>query len=143
MNSLLHDFAGDTDGNSEMLAAGNFVPAVDVYEDANQVVLTLEVPGIAAHEIGIELNGRSLTVKGERKFASEQKEEHFTRMERRYGSFVRTFALPASVNTEAVQASSADGVLTITFARRPEAKPRQIAVNGASAAPRQVEAAAA
>ena len=141
LNSIFHDF-GKADDASETLAAGNFVPAVDVYEDAHRLVLKLEVPGIRREDLDIRVEGRTLTVKGERKFENEEKEENFQRIERRYGSFVRSFTLPATVNTEEVSATSADGVLSISLAKKAEAKPKQIQVQvGAGAVePKQVEA---
>ncbi len=145
LNSIFQDFArpaADLQPASETLAMGNFVPAVDVYEDAQKLALKLEVPGIRREDLDIRVEGRTLTVKGERKLESEEKEENFHRIERRFGSFVRSFTLPSSVNTDEIQATSADGVLTISLAKRPEAKPKQIEVHVAPAAsePKQVEA---
>jgi HSP20 family protein len=145
LNSIFQDFArpaADLQPTSETLAMGNFVPAVDVYEDAQKLALKLEVPGIRREDLDIRVEGRTLTVKGERKLESEEKEENFHRIERRFGSFVRSFTLPSSVNTDEIQATSADGILTISLAKRPEAKPKQIAVQIASTAtePKQVEA---
>lgn len=147
LNSIFSDFARQ-DSATETLAAGNFVPAVDVYEDAQKLVLKLEVPGIKNEDLNIHVEGRTLTVKGERKFESEEKEENFTRIERRFGSFTRSFTLPATVNTEDVTASSDNGVLSISLAKKAEAKPRQIEVKvapavNASAQPKQVEGATA
>jgi HSP20 family protein len=140
LNSIFQDFARP-DEASETLAMGNFVPAVDVYEDAEKLVLKLEIPGIRREDLDIRVEGRSLTVKGERKFESEEKEENFHRIERRYGSFVRSFTLPSTVNTEKVEATSADGVLNITFAKKPEAQPKQIQVQvGQAPEKKQVEA---
>ena len=140
LNSIFQDFARP-DEASEALAAGNFVPAVDVYEDADKLVLKLEVPGIRREDLDVRVEGRTLTVKGERKFQSEEKEENFHRIERRYGSFVRSFTLPATVNTEKVEATSADGVVSISFAKKAEAQPKQIQVQVAPAAEaKQVEA---
>ncbi len=139
LNSIFQDFARP-DEASEALSAGNFVPAVDVYEDAEKLVLKLEVPGIRREDLDIRVEGRTLTVKGERKFEREEKEENFHRIERRYGSFVRSFTLPSTVNTEKVEATSADGVLNISFAKKPEAQPKQIQVQVAPAAQKQVEA---
>jgi HSP20 family protein len=139
LNSIFQDFARPEEA-SESLAAGNFVPAVDVYEDAEKLVLKLEVPGIRREDLDIRVEGRTLTVKGERKFESEEKEENFHRIERRYGSFVRSFTLPSTVNTEKVEATTADGILSIRFARKAEAQPKQIQVQVAPAAQKQVEA---
>jgi HSP20 family protein len=145
LNSIFSDFARpqlDAQAGSESLAAGNFVPAVDVYEDTQKLVLNLEVPGIRREDLDINVEGRTLTVRGERKFESEAKEENFHRIERRFGSFVRSFTLPSSVNPEEITATTADGVLSISLAKRPEAKPRQIAVQIAPQATehKQVEA---
>jgi HSP20 family protein len=143
LNSIFSDFArpqGELDQATESLAAGNFVPAVDVYEDAQKVVLKLEVPGIRREDLDIRVEGRILTVKGERKFETDEKEENFHRIERRYGSFVRSFTLPSSVNPDEVAATSADGVLSISLAKKPESKPKQIEVRVAAEAPKQVEA---
>jgi len=144
LNSIFNDFARQ-DAATETLAAGNFVPAVDVYEDSQKLVLKLEVPGVRKEDLDIRVEGRTLTVKGERKFESEEKEENFTRIERRFGSFVRSFTLPPTVNTEEVSAQTADGVLSISLAKKAEAKPRQIEVKVADAIeqPKQVEGAAA
>ena len=146
LNSIFSDFARpETEG--DQLAAGNFVPAVDVYEDPSKLVLKFEVPGIKPEDLDIRVEGRTLSVRGERKFESDQKEENFHRIERRFGSFVRSFTLPATVDTESVQAETENGVLALTLNKKAEAKPRQIQVkavsasgNGAAPQPKQVEA---
>jgi len=142
LNSIFNDFARP-ETSSETLAAGNFVPAVDVYEDEQKLVVKLEVPGIRREDLAIHVEGRTLTVKGERKFETNEKEENFHRIERRFGSFVRSFTLPATIDTEQVSATSTDGVLSIAMSKKPEAKPKQITVQVAPAAPtNQVEATA-
>jgi HSP20 family protein len=148
LNSIFNDFArpaADFSSGSESLAAGNFVPAVDVYEDAQKLVLKLEVPGIPKDALDIRVEGKTLTVKGERKFETEEKEENFHRIERRFGSFVRSFTLPNTVDVDNVQAAASDGVLSISLAKKPEAKPKQIEVRIGSApvAQKSVEAKAA
>ena len=147
LNSIFSEFArpaADLQTAGDTLGMGNFVPAVDVYEDAQRLVLKFEVPGIRKEDLNIHVEGRTLTVKGERKFEAEEKEENFQRIERRFGSFVRSFTLPGTVNTDEVSAVTADGVLSISLAKKPEAKPKQIEVKVASAneslTPKQVEA---
>jgi len=125
VNHLFEDFAGR--GSDELTTAG-FVPAVDVYEDEHQITLKVEVPGIDQKDINISLENNTLTVHGERKFEKEEKEENFHRIERRYGSFSRSFTLPNTVDTENVQADYDNGVLRIRLARRAEAKPKQIKI---------------
>jgi HSP20 family protein len=151
LNSIFNDFArpqADFQPASESLAAGNFVPAVDVYEDAQKLVLKLEVPGIRKEDLDIRVEGRTLSVKGERRFEAEEKEENFHRIERRFGSFVRSFTLPNTVDVDNIEAQATDGVLSISLNKKPEAKPKQIEVRiGGSAngpqAPKQMEAKAA
>jgi HSP20 family protein len=126
MNSLLQDFSRGN-GNDELVAAG-FVPPVDIYEDEQRVVLKLEVPGLKEEDLDIRVENNTLTVRGERKFEKEEKEENFRRIERRYGSFYRAFTLPPSVDTDKVQAKYDAGVLRIELERRAEAKPKQVKI---------------
>jgi HSP20 family protein len=125
VNSLFRDMNGDNDP----LAAASFVPAVDIYEDAKKVVLKLEVPGIEEKDLDIRVENHTLTVKGERKFEAEEKEQNFHRIERRYGSFYRAFTLPSTVDVEHVNAAYKAGVLKLELAKKPEAQPKQIKVN--------------
>jgi HSP20 family protein len=106
LNSIFRDFAMPSNGmETESLAAGNFVPAVDIYEDSHRLLLKLEVPGIRQEDLDIRVENQALTVKGERKFAQDEKEENFHRIERRFGSFVRSFTLPMTVDTGSVKAA--------------------------------------
>ena len=106
-----------------------WVPAVDIYEtDTHEVVIKAELPDVKKEDIGVSVENNILTLTGERK-PEETKREHFQRVERRFGSFSRSFTLPASVDAGQIAASYKDGVLTIRLPRREEAKPRQITVN--------------
>jgi HSP20 family protein len=125
VNSLFRDMS---DGESPLTTA-SFVPAVDVYEDSEKVVLKLEVPGVEEKDLDVRVENHTLTVKGERKFEKEEKEENFHRIERRYGSFYRAFTLPNTVDTENVGASYTAGVLKLELKKKPEAQPKQIKVN--------------
>jgi HSP20 family protein len=116
-------------GREESLTAGAFVPPVDIYEDEHSIQLKLEVPGIEQKNLDVKVENNVLTVSGERKFEKEEKEENFRRVERRYGSFTRSFTLPNTVNPEDVSADYNDGVLKIRLGKRAEAKPKQIKVN--------------
>jgi len=90
----------DLNDGGDPVTAASFVPAVDIYEDAQKVVLKLEVPGIDEKDLDVRVENHTLTVKGERKFEAEEKEQNFHRIERRYGSFFRAFTLPTTVDTE-------------------------------------------
>jgi len=133
VNSLFRDL---NDGD-DPVAAASFVPAVDIYEDPQKVVLKLEVPGIEQKDLDVRVENHTLTVKGERKFEDEEpaiqeKEKNFLRIERRYGSFFRAFTLPSTVDTENVAASYNAGVLKLELAKKPEAQPKQIKINVAA-----------
>ncbi len=122
-------FRGFDQGAAE---TAGFVPAVDIYEDAEKVVLKLEVPGIEEKDLDVRVEKNTLTVKGQRNFEKEEKEENFHRIERRYGSFYRSFTLPTSVDAENVDAKYNAGVLKLELKKKPEAQPKQIKVNVAA-----------
>ncbi len=128
MNRLFNESFGPV-ASQESLAAGSFVPPVDVYEDEQGIRLKMEVPGIEEKDIDIQLENNLLTVCGERKLESETKEENYHRIERRYGSFTRSFTLPNTVNPEEVKAGYSKGVLAINLGKKAEAKPKQIKVS--------------
>jgi HSP20 family protein len=125
VNSLFREMS---EGDSPLTTA-SFVPAVDIYEDPKKVVLKLEVTGMEEKDLDIRVENNTLTVKGERKFEKDEKEENFHRIERRYGSFYRAFTLPSTVDTENVGASYTAGVLKLELNKKPEAQPKQIKVN--------------
>ncbi len=127
MNRLFQDYAPGRE--DELMTTGSFVPPVDVYEDEHAITLKLEVPGVEQKDIDIRLENNTLSIRGERKFEKEEKEENFHRIERRYGSFSRSFTLPNTVDPEQVNAEFENGVLKVKLAKRAEAKPKQIKVN--------------
>ena len=110
------------------LSAGSFVPAVDIYEDKDKLVLKLEVPGIDEKDLDVQIENNTLTVKGERKFEKDEKEENFHRIERSYGSFYRSFTLPTTVEAGKVTAKYTAGVLRLELKKKAEAQPKQIKV---------------
>ncbi|MBZ5647863.1 MAG: Hsp20/alpha crystallin family protein [Acidobacteriia bacterium] len=126
MNRLFQDFGPGRE--DELMTTGNFIPPVDVYEDEHAITLKLEVPGVEQRDIDVRLENNTLTIRGERKFEKEEKEENFHRIERRYGSFARSFALPNTVDPEQANAEFENGVLKIRLAKKAEAKPKQIKV---------------
>jgi len=126
VNSLFQDFAGD----GQQVTAASFAPAVDVFENGEKLVLKLDIPGIKEEDLDIRVENQTLSVRGERKFESEEKEENFHRIERHYGSFYRSFSLPTTVDTENVDASYNAGVLKIELKKKASAQPRQIKIGG-------------
>jgi len=128
MNRLFQDTWGQG-STDESLTTSSFVPPVDIYEDEQNLTLKIEFPGIEQKDIDVRLENNTLTVRGERKFEKEEKEENFHRLERRYGSFYRAFTLPNTVDADSVKADYDNGVLKVTLAKKAEAKPKQIKVN--------------
>jgi HSP20 family protein len=126
MNRLFQDLPAQRE---ELMTSGTFIPPVDIYEDENKITLKMEVPGIEEKDLDVRLENSTLTVRGERKFEKEEKEENFHRIERRYGAFSRSFTLPNTVDAEKVGASYENGILRLELMKRAEAKPKQIKVN--------------
>ena len=117
---------GFTTGNT-------WVPPVDIYQTSDhELVLKAELPDLSREEIDITVENFVLTLKGEKKLASEVKEEQFHHIERSYGSFSRSFSLPRTVDASKVAADYKNGVLTVRLPLREEAKPRQIKVEVAA-----------
>jgi len=105
-----------------------FWPAMDVSENDEAVTVKLELPGVDPKDVSIEVTGDILTIRGEKKQESEEKGKDFHRLERRYGAFQRSVRLPSSVDTQKVEATYKNGVLTITLPKREGAKRKRIEV---------------
>jgi HSP20 family protein len=118
-------------GNDEgLMTSGTWVPPVDIYQNGDhEVVLKAELPDMTREDIDITVDNGTLTIRGEKKLSNEVKEEQFHRVERRYGSFARSFSLPPTVDSTKVAAEYKNGVLTVRLPLREEAKPRQIKVD--------------
>ena len=124
LNRMFTDFYG------EAFSRSAWVPAVDIYEtDAHEVVLKAELPEMKREDISVTFENGVLTLKGERKFEQETTKENYHRVERRHGTFSRSFTLPNTVDASRINAAYKDGILTIRLPQREEAKPKQIAVN--------------
>jgi HSP20 family protein len=112
-----------------LTTSGAWAPPVDIYQNGTQeVVLKAELPDMNREDIAITVEDGTLTLRGEKKFSADVKEEQFHRVERRYGAFSRSFSLPPTVDPGRVGADYKNGVLTIRLPLREEAKPRQIKV---------------
>jgi HSP20 family protein len=119
----------------EDLTRGAWVPAVDIFSNGqHELVLKAELPDMKADEFEVTVEDNTLTLRGEKKIDTEVTEEHFHRIERSYGSFARSFALPPTVDASKVNAEYKTGVLTVRLPLREEAKPKQIKVAVAVAA---------
>jgi HSP20 family protein len=123
-------YGSDDDG---LPTSGSWVPPVDIYQNgSHEVVLKAELPDMTREDIQITVDNGTLTIKGEKRFSNDVKEEHFHRIERRYGTFSRSFSLPQAVDTSRVGAEYKNGVLTVRLPLREEARPRQIKVDVAA-----------
>ncbi|HTV58699.1 MAG TPA: Hsp20/alpha crystallin family protein [Verrucomicrobiae bacterium] len=114
---------------SDESALTSWAPSVDIYETENELVIKADLPDVSEKEIDIRVESNMLTIRGERKFEQKVKEENYLRIERAYGSFSRSFSLPNTVNTEAIQAEYKQGVLSVVLPKRAESKPKQVKVN--------------
>ncbi len=113
---------------SEPRTARPWSPAVDILESEDAVTLRADVPDVKTEDIDIRVENGTLTMKGHRKFQRDENIKGYHRIERSYGDFVRTFAVPTSVETDKVSAEYKNGVLTITLPKKETAKPRQVKV---------------
>ena len=107
---------------------GTWTPQVDVFENAEAIVLKVELPEVDAKDVDIQIEGNALTLRGERSLENADKRESYHRIERSYGPFSRTFTVPSTVDAENTSAGFRDGVLRITLPKRAETKPKQIKV---------------
>ncbi len=114
-------------------AADTWVPPVDIYQSSeHELVLKAELPDMSREDIDIAVENGTLTIRGEKKVAGDVQEEHFHHVERRYGTFSRSFSLPQTVDVGKVAADYRNGMLTIRLPLREDAKPRQIKVDVAA-----------
>jgi len=127
MNRLFDNFFRGTDrGDDAALTAWS--PAVDIAEHDSEYLVNVELPGVTKEDVKITLESNILTVHGEKKQEKETKKENYHRVERSYGSFQRSFALPSTVKSEKIDAAFNNGVLSIRLPKAEEAKPKQIEV---------------
>ena len=132
INHVFNDAYGR--GTEEgLMNSGTWIPPVDIYQNGeHELVLKAELPDMKREDIALTVDSNTLMIKGEKKITEEAKDERSYRIERRYGSFSRSFVLPPTVDTTKLSAEYKNGVLSLKLPLREEAKPRQIAVNVAA-----------
>jgi HSP20 family protein len=108
----------------------DWCPAVDVAEEVDRTLLTVELPGFTQDQVKVEIDGNLLTISGERKIQDEPSRRNYSRMERPYGRFVRSFTLPGVVDRNKIHATFQHGLLEIELPKSEESKPRQIQIEG-------------
>ncbi len=125
-NEINRLFERDLDDSAGMMT--QWPLRVDIREEAEQIILQADIPGVSQKDIKINIENNQLTISGERTFGDEKKRDSYHRIERPYGFFSRTFQLGVNTHPEKVQASYKDGVLEVRLPKREEAKPRTIEV---------------
>ena len=113
---------------SPPLARGRFAPSVDIGEDNDRYVVTVELPGSKKEDITVEMKDQVLTIRGEKRNEREEKKEHSHWIERSYGSFSRSFTLPSNAVGDRIKAEFREGVLTVEVPKAEEAKPKTISI---------------
>jgi len=127
MNRLFED-ANRNWKSDEPASTTTWSPAVDIFETESEIVVKAEVPGMERKDITLNLENNVLTLKGERRFLKEAKEENYHRIERSYGGFSRAFSIPATVDEEKIRADYQDGVLKIVLPKKEQLRPKQIKI---------------
>jgi HSP20 family protein len=129
MNRLVNEFLGRGAGEQDTWSSGAWMPAVDIYESDEALVVKAELPGFSKEDIAVELKDNTLMLRGERKREAEMQEGNYHRMERSYGVFQRSFVLPTTVDQQQVKATYKDGVLELTLPKVEAAKPQRVAIS--------------
>ena len=128
MNRLFDNFSGrpaQTGTPGERM----WLPAVDVRETKDEVILSFDVPGVTDKDIQLSITGDLLTVKGERRFERDENQDTYHRVERVYGKFERSVQLSTPVQTDKVTATYREGVLEVKLPKVEEVKPRDIKID--------------
>lgn len=126
MDNLLNNFLGETSFPRSFSQEWN--PSVDVSETDDQLLIKAELPGLDAKDVNVSISGDILTVKGEKKKEEEKKDEHFHSTERFYGSFQRSFRLPANIKTDEVDATFKKGVLQLVLRKTEDSRKKEIEI---------------
>ncbi|MGC2577886.1 MAG: Hsp20/alpha crystallin family protein [Terrimicrobiaceae bacterium] len=112
----------------EAMTVSEWTPLVDIAEDDKEYLIKAELPEVKKEDVKVTVEGGVLTITGERKFEKEEKGKKYHRLERAYGSFMRSFTLPEGAAGDKISAEFKDGVLKVHLAKSPEAKPKSINV---------------
>jgi HSP20 family protein len=111
----------------------SWIPAADIYESDNEIVVNLDLPGVDPKMVDLRVENNVLSIRGERQFDEKQNKENFHRVERSYGPFARSFTLSTSVDPDKIRADFKAGVLRITLPKAEAAKPKKIEIAAAAA----------
>lgn len=127
VNRLFHnDFFADWDREGSPVSGWS--PSTDIYENKDEYVFKMELPGLSKDDITIDFHGDTITVKGDKKEENEIKKEDYHRVERCYGNFIRSFTIPKNVDQKKIKANMKNGVLELKVPKQEEAKPKSIPI---------------
>jgi len=121
-SSFAKERAGET-------GLATWAPAVDIYETEHELVVKADLPDVVEKDIDVRVENNTLTIHGERKFEKSVSDENYLRVERSYGTFMRSFSLPNTIRTEGIHAEYKNGALTVHMPKREESKPKQVKIN--------------
>ena len=124
LNRIFGRSLASTEPNQEILAMADWTPSADISETDTAYLIKAEIPGVNKEDVKVTLQDGMLTIQGERKQEKEEKDKKFHRIERSYGSFVRSFRIPEDADESAVKAEFKDGMLNVTLTKSAKAKPK-------------------
>ena len=127
VNRLFDTFLGRS--SPAPTATRSWLPAVDMHENKDDLVLTVEVPGVREKDVTVSITGDLLSIKGERRMEDQSKDHQYLHVERVHGQFERLIQLPMAVQADKVKATYRDGVLQITLPKAEQLKPREIKID--------------
>ena len=133
MNRLFEDALGTWLGESNGGGNTNWVPPADIYENDNDLIVRAELPGVDPKMVDVRVENNVLTIRGERPFEQKVQKENYHRLERSYGTFSRSFTLPATIDADKIRAEYRDGILNLTLPKSEKAKPKRIQISATAA----------
>ena len=129
MNRLFDNFLGRPTATETGTGSRAWMPAVDMYETSDDLVLNFEVPGVREKDLSLSITGDVLTVKGERQFDQQSSDDNYLHTERAYGKFERSIRLPMPVQSGRVRATCRDGILEVSLPKAEEVRPKEIKID--------------
>jgi len=133
MNRLFEDAMGTWLGESNGTGNTNWVPLADIYENDSDLIAKVELPGVDPNRVDVRVENNVLTIRGERPFDQKVAQENYHRLERSFGTFSRSFALPMTIDADKIHAEYRDGILNLTLPKSERAKPKRIQIAATAA----------
>ena len=133
MNRLFEDAMGTWLGESNGTGNTNWVPLADIYENDNDLIAKVELPGVDPKMVDVRVENNVLTIRGERPFDQKVAQENYHRLERSFGTFSRSFALPMTIDADKIHAEYRDGILNLRLPKSERAKPKRIQIAATAA----------